>query len=243
MEQPNQLWQMDFKGPFHIANQPCYPLTILDDHSRYLVGLKACPNQQGATVRDQLTTIFRQYGLPHSFLVDNGSPWGTTDAGRHYTRLNAWLFRLGVRVIHSRPYHPQTLGKDERLHRTLKAEVLKQQQFEDFPTCQRGFDTWRQVYNTERPHEALALEVPASRYTPSPQAFPEQLPPITYRSEDQLRRVTHGGRISFRNRIFRVGKAFTGFPVAVRPTLTEGVYEVYFCKQKIRTLSFYQVEC
>lgn len=243
MEQPNQLWQMDFKGYFHIAGQQCHPLTILDDHSRFLLGLKACQNQRGVTVRGHLTVVFRQYGLPDKFLVDNGVPWGPAHANRYYTRLNAWLFRLGIRVSHSRPYHPQTMGKDERLHRTLKAEVLKQQQFDDFPMCQQGFDTWRHVYNCERPHEALAMDVPASRYASSPREFPEQLPPIVYRSGDQVRKVTHGGRISFRNRVFRIGKAFTGFHVAIRPTLTDGEYDVYYCKQKIKTISFHQVQC
>ena len=243
MEQPNQLWQMDFKGYFYIAGRQCHPLTILDDHSRYLLGLQACQNQQRETVKGHLTSVFRQYGLPECILVDNGPPWGSLEGQRYYTRLNAWLFRLEIKVIHSRPYHPQTMGKDERLHRTLKAEVLKQQQFDDFSTCQSSFDTWRRVYNTERPHEALAMEVPVSQYAPSPRAFPESLPPITYPSADHIRKVLQGGRISFRNRIFQVGKAFTGFRVAIRPTLTDGEFEVYFCKQKIRTISFHQVQC
>lgn len=243
MEQPNELWQMDFKGYFHIAGQQCHALTILDDHSRYLLGLKACQNQQRETVKGHLTSVFRQCGLPESFLVDNGPPWGTLQGQRHYTRLNAWLFRLDIKVIHSRPYHPQTMGKDERLHRTLKAEVLKHQQFDDFPTCQRSFNTWRHVYNYERPHEALGMDVPISRYAPSQRGFPEQLPRIEYRSEDEIRKVSLHGQISFRNRLFRVGRAFTGFPVAIRPTLTDGEFEVYFCKQKIRTITFSQVQC
>jgi transposase InsO family protein len=243
MEQPNQLWQMDFKGYFHIAGQQCHPLTILDDHSRYLVGLKACQNQQRETVKGHLTSVFRQYGLPESFLVDNGPPWGSLEGRRYYTRLNAWLFRLGIKVIHSRPYHPQTMGKDERLHRTLKAEVLTQKQFDDFPICQRGFDAWQHVYNCERPHEALAMDVPVSRYRPSLREFPERLPTIEYLSEDQVRKVGQQGRISFRKCRFRVGRAFADFPVAIRPTLTDGEFEVYFCNQKIRTISFHQVQC
>ena len=243
MEQPNQLWQMDFKGYFHIAGEQCHPLTILDDHSRYLLDLKACTNQRGTTVKDHLTVVFRNYGMPDKFLLDNGVPWGPSHSDHYYTRLNAWFFQLGIKMSHSRPYHPQTMGKDERLHRTLKAEVLKQQRFDDFSMCQQGFDTWRHIYNCERPHEALEMDVPASRYSASPREFPEQLPPIVYRSDDQLRKVTYGGRISFCNRVFRVGKAFTGFRVAIRPTLTDGEYEVYFCKQKIKIISFNQVQC
>lgn len=243
MEQPNELWQMDFKGYFHIAGQQCHSLTILDDHSRYLLGLKACRNQQRRTVRGHLTTVFRQYGMPESFLVDNGPPWGSLEGRRYYTRLSAWLFRLDINVIHSRPYHPQTMGKDERLHRTLKAEVLKQQQFSNFPACQRSFNAWRHIYNNERPHEALAMDVPISRYRPSQREFPEQLPRIEYLADDEVRRVSRYGQVSFRHRLFRVGRAFTGFPVSIRPTLTEGEFDVYFCRKMIRTISFHQVQC
>ena len=133
------------------------------------------------------------------------------------------------------------MGKDERLHRTLKAEVLKYQQFDDFPMCQRSFNIWRRVYNCERPHEALGMAVPVSRYRPSQRKFPEKLPPVTYPPQDQVRKVTHGGRISFGNRVFRVGKAFTGSHVAIRHTQIDGEYEVYFCKQMIRRLSLRDV--
>lgn len=242
MEQPNELWQMDFKGYFHIGEQECHPLTILDDHSRYLLGLKACPNEQRETVKGHLVNVFREYGLPDAFLVDNGPPWGPSHGHRYYTRLNAWFFRLNIKVIHSRPYHPQTLGKDERLHRTLNEEVLKQTSFHDFSSCQAGLDSWRRVYNCERPHEALEMNVPSSRYKRSERGFPEQPPPIIYSSGDDVRKVFQGGFISFRDRAFRVGKAFVGFPVALRPTLTDGEFDVYFCDQKIRTISFHQVQ-
>jgi transposase InsO family protein len=238
MEQPNQLWQMDFKGHFYVSGKKCHPLTILDDHSRYLIGLRACKNQQKEIVKAHLTDIFREYGLPDTFLVDNGPPWGPSDGQPFYTRLNAWMFRLDIKVIRSRPYHPQTLGKDERLHRTLKSDVIKRQTFDDFRTCQTGFDTWQQIYNHERPHEALDMEVPASRYSPSQREFPETLPPITYLPDDQVRKVHDGGRIHFLGRTFRVGRAFDDYPVAVRATVTDGEFDVYFCRQKIKTISF-----
>lgn len=243
MEQPNQMWQMDFKGDFLVGSQRCFPLTILDDYSRYLIGLKACQNQQRQTVKGYLTLIFQKYGLPDTFLVDNGPPWGPSAAESYYTKLNAWMFRLNIRVIHSRPYHPQTLGKSERLHRTLKADVLKSHNFDDFHSCQTRFNTWKRIYNHQRPHEALAMEVPASRFRPSKRPFPQKLPPIIYQSKDQVRSVRNGGRISFQGRIFRVGRAFDGFPVAVRATLTDGEFDVYFCQQKIKTISFRQVKC
>lgn len=106
-DEPNQLWQMDFKGWFRTRDQQrCHPLTVLDDHSRYVVCLEACPNQQARTVQSRLTETFRRYGLPERMTMDNGAPWGYDRTHRH-TPLTAWLIRLGVGVSHSRPYHPQ----------------------------------------------------------------------------------------------------------------------------------------
>jgi transposase InsO family protein len=229
---PNELWQMDFKGHVALREGRCHPLTVLDDHSRFAVGLQACGDETGSTVQARLTACFRRYGLPAALLVDNGAPWGS-DVAHPHTVLTAWLLRLGVRVTHARPYHPQTQGKDERFHRTLKAEVLGTRVFRDLPACQQAFDRWRDVYNLERPHEALAMAVPASRYQPSPRGFPEVLPPIEYGPQDIVRKVFVGGAISYRNQVFVVGKAFRGYPVALRPTLVDGVFDVFFCHQKV----------
>src|SRR5574340_165262 len=143
---PNALWQMDFKGHWALsAGRPsrCHPLSVLDDHSRFALGLYACPNEQGETVRTHLTEVFRRYGLPDWMTMDNGSPWG--DGGVAYPPLTIWLVQLGVGVSHSRPYHPQTQGKDERFHRTLKAEVLRGRVFHDLVECQAAFVAWRTV--------------------------------------------------------------------------------------------------
>jgi transposase InsO family protein len=240
-ERPNQLWQMDFKGYFALANgEHCHPLTVLDDHSRYSLCLQACHNQQTATVQDRLTTTFRRYGLPERMLMDNGSPWGG-DREHQNTPLTVWLMRLGIGVSHSRPYHPQTQGKDERFHRSLKVEVLAGRSFGDLARMQRRFDEWRDCYNHVRPHEALAMAVPASRYQVSPRSFPEQLPPLEYGGLDQVRKVQTDGKIFFRNREFRVGKAFRGQQVALRPTVTDGVYDVYFATHRVRTIDLRQV--
>lgn len=233
---PNRLWQMDFKGHFALLAGRCHPLTVLDDHSRFAVGLQACGDQTGQTVQARLTACLRRYGLPEAILVDNGPPWGS-DAAHPHTPLTAWLLRLGVRVLHTRPYHPQTQGKDERFHRTLKAEVLGTRVLRDLPHCQREFDRWRDVYNLERPHDALGLAVPASRYRASPLAFPEILPPIEYGPGALVRKVAEGGEISYRNQPFRVGRAFCGYPVALRPTLVDGVLDVFFCHQKVAQIN------
>jgi transposase InsO family protein len=228
---PNALWQMDFKGHFALDTARCHPLTILDDHSRFNICLRACADERGITVQTHLSASFRRYGLPLRIAVDNGSPWGDT-LDSPYTPLVAWLIRLGIEVSHSRPYHPQTLGKDERFHRTLKAEVLGFS-FPDLDLVQRHFDRWRPVYNFERPHEALNMQTPASRYSVSPRRFPALLPPIEYGPADIVRRVQQQGFFSYRGRSFRVSKAFTGLPIALRHTLIDGTFDVFFCHQKI----------
>jgi transposase InsO family protein len=114
---PNQLWQMDFKGHVALAqgHGRVHPLTVLDDHSRYAIGLEACADERGATIQARLRGLFRRYGLPDQMLMDNGGAWGRPDARQAYTPFTVWLLRLGIRVSHGRPYHPQTQGKDEAL--------------------------------------------------------------------------------------------------------------------------------
>lgn len=232
---PNELWQMDFKGHFPLVEGRCHPLTVLDDHSRYALGVEACADEQDATVRARLVPLFSRYGLPFEMLMDNGAPWG--DAGdQPFTALTVWLMRLGIRVIHGRPYHPQTQGKDERFHRSLKAEVLHGNSFGDLAACQCAFDTWRHIYNHERPHEALGLEPPGTRYRVSPRAFPEKLPPIEYSPGDAVRKVSSDGCVSFKGQSWRIGKAFRGQHVAVRPARDDGVFTVHYCAQAIATL-------
>jgi transposase InsO family protein len=232
---PNELWQMDFKGHFPLAQGRCHPLTVLDDHSRYALTISACPNEQETTVCARLVPVFRRYGLPLAMLMDNGAPWG--DAGdQPHTSFTVWLMRLGVRVAHCRPFHPQTQGKDERFHRSLQAEVLSGKSFRDLPACQHAFDGWRHVYNHERPHEALALATPGERYRVSPRPFPEMLAAIEYEAADTVRKVDVNGDISLKGRKLSVGKAFRGQPVALRATSQDGVFSVHFCAHSIGTL-------
>ncbi len=230
--EPNLLWQMDFKGDFPLMQERCYPLTVLDDCSRFSLALAACSNQRRETVQECLTRTFRRYGMPYRLLTDNGGPWGSC-GNDGYTELAVWLIRLGIHLSHSRVCHPQTMGKDERFHRTLKAELIATQSFTSFDHCQRSFDRWRMMYNLERPHEALAMAVPASRYHPSPREFPDTLPAIEYSSSDIVRKVQTKGEIFFHGREFKIGTAFHGHSVALRPTTTDGLYDVLFCHEHI----------
>jgi len=239
--QPNELWQMDFKGHFPIGRGRCHPLTVLDDHSRYALGIEACGNEQDMTARERLVAVFHRYGLPDAMLMDNGSPWGDC-AGVRFTAFSVWLMRLGVRVMHGRPYHPQTQGKDERFHRTIKAEVMQGRHFTDLAECQRAFDKWRGVYNHERPHQALGLATPSERYQSSPRSYPEQLPVIEYGPGDTVRKADKEGVISFKNRRIRVGKAFRSLPMALRPTAQEDVFTIHFCTKQIGTIDLRAIE-
>jgi transposase InsO family protein len=240
---PNDLWQMDFKGDFQLLDQSrCHPLTLLDDHSRFNLGLFACGNEKYQTVQGCLTTVFRLYGLPEMILTDNGSPWGVAgqqseETIRSYTKLEKWLMRLSIKPIHGRAYHPQTQGKEERFHRTLKTELLQYEQFKNYSHCQQRFDGWRTKYNCQRPHESLNFEVPAKYYQPSHKSFPELLPPIEYNTTDIVRKVVRDkGTISFKNKSFKVGKAFIGDYVAIRQ-INEACYEVYYCNHVLRTIN------
>ena len=166
-EAPNALWQMDFKGHFAMDSGRCHPLTVLDDHSRFNIVLHALDCERREPVRQRLQQAFEHFGLPERINADNGPPWGAPMPGA-LTTLGVWLIRLGVKLSHSRPLHPQTNGKDERFHRTLAAEVLRGQHFKDLPDVQRRFDPWRHEYNAHRPHEAIGMHTPASRYRASP---------------------------------------------------------------------------
>lgn len=233
--QPNDLWQMDFKGPFQVERQTCHPLTILDDHSRYSILLKACEDHRRETVRRHLGEAFDTYGLPQAMLVDNGGPWAPATMGE-WTKLSVWLLRLGVDVIHSRIRHPQTLGKDERFHRTLLVECITSREFSTFTEVQHHFDRWREIYNNERPHESLGLRPPASRYRASSRPYPSSLPPIEYEAQDRVRKVNGDGEVSLDGKRWRIGKGFSGYPVGIRPSAEDGLFHVYFCRHKLKEI-------
>jgi transposase InsO family protein len=234
---PNDLWQMDFKGEFACRNgRDCYPLTVLDDHSRYALGLVACANTQLVTVQQALIGIFRRYGRPQAILSDNGPPWGSGQTPGGWSRLGVWLLRLDIELLHGRPWHPQTQGKDERFHRTLNRELLAGRDVRDLADAQTLFNPWRDMYNRVRPHDALDLATPASRYRPSDRSYPEGLPTIEYDSDELVRRVHRNGYFAFQGRRCWLSEAFGRESIALRPSCRQGLWHVCYGRHWIGTL-------
>jgi transposase InsO family protein len=214
---PNELWQMDFKGQYPVeAGQWCYPLSVLDDHSRYAIGLFAMRGTAGGPVHAALRGCFERYGVPAAMLVDHGIPWWAASNGHGLTTLAVALINQGIDLIYSGVQHPQTQGKVERFHRTL-GQRLRQwgvpQVFAGFPGI---LDRFRTEYNEVRPHEATALVPPATRYTPSPRPYQSQPPGWDYPTGLEVRRVDHAGCISEGGRRLFVCGALTGQWVGVQ---------------------------
>jgi transposase InsO family protein len=229
-DSPNALVQLDFKGDFATQlGRRCYPLAALDDHSRFNLLLEASPNQTGDTVRAALERAFQRYGLPEEMLCDNGPPWGRGEPSCPHTTLTVWLLQLGVRVIHGRPYHPQTQGKQERFNRTMQRELLSRHTWRDLAHCADHFASYRERYNCERPHDELGGDTPVRHYRPSPRSLPASLPSIEYPSGTQVRRLRSYGFFTFGGQTWNVGRPFAGLPIGLRPSpQADGQWQVWF---------------
>lgn len=213
---PNDLWQMDFKGHFAMRDgNRCHPLTMKDDHSRNLLCLDAYDNEQWDNVKTSLLRVFREYGLPNSILCDNGPPWGNNKQG--YTLFELWMMQMDVLPIHGRPLHPQTQGKDERFHRTLNEDILKRIPIQNLAHAQEVFDAYRIEFNTERPHSALNLDVPAKHYRKSSKQMPEQLREPEYDTGKTLRKVNCKGYISIQKKRYYLSETFVDKYVELIP--------------------------
>jgi Integrase core domain len=200
-----------------------------------VVGLRASPDMQSTTVQTQFTVLLQRYGLPARILGDNGGPWGTSlhGVGVALTRLTALLIRLGIAVIHGRPYHPQTQGKVERCFRTLEAEVLSRTATTTPADLQARFDAWREIYNQVRPHEAPGHQLPIRRYRLSPRPYPAVLPSLCYEPHDRLARVSGQGFI-YLDRCYFISQVIPGELVAVRPTATADIVAIWYGPQWVR---------
>ena len=224
--EPNDLMTVDYKGQFLLGNHRyCYPLTVLDHVSRYLLACDAYPSNEGHHTRRTFERIFREYGLPRAILSDNGSPFGSPGLARLST-LSLWWIRLGIRIERIVPGHPEQNGAHERMHRTLKAETARPP--EQTMACQQGrFDQFRHVYNNERPHEALDQKRPATIYRPSPRPYPESLPPIEYAGHLETRKVAHNGMMRWQDDRIFLSKTLAGEWVALEE-IDDGIWSLYY---------------
>ena len=214
--EPNQLWQMDFKGiqeKMAARHGRIYPLSILDDHSRYLVGLFALTDPDGAATMSCLRGALERYGVPEAMLMDHGTPWWSTSNGHGLTQLTVALLKQGIRLYFSGIGHPQTQGKVERLHRTM--EQALQRDGERFPGWGAWTEAFREEYNQVRPHQALALAVPAQKHRPSGRAYQENPREWEYESGSQVRRLNSKGCVKYRSERYFVCEALAGEEVAV----------------------------
>jgi transposase InsO family protein len=206
---PNALWCADFKGWFRTRDgKPCYPFTLSDAHSRFLLRCQALARTDYDAVQPQFEAAFREYGLPLAIRTDNGPPFASVGLGG-LSRLAIWWVRLGIAPERIAAGRPEQNGRHERLHRTLKQDVTIPPQATG-RAQQRAFDGFRQEYNYERPHQALELAVPASYYCVSARPYPLRLPELTYPDEAEVRRVRHNGEIRWRRQLIYVSQALAG---------------------------------
>src|SRR5688500_1641064 len=225
--QPNDLWTADFKGHFRTRDTLyCYPLTVADQHTRYLLACHGLLSTKGRGVRPIFDRLFREYGLPRAIRTDNGVPFATT--GIHgLSQLNVWWLRLGIQHQRILPAHPEQNGAHERMHKTLKGDACRPPRAA-LPTQQRAFNAFRRLYNDERPHEALQERPPAALYRPSPRAYSGALPPVEYPGHFLVKRVTNAGTIRLKKRLLFLANALKQHPVGLEE-VDDGIWSIHFC--------------
>jgi putative transposase len=212
--QPNDLWCADYKGEFMLGNRRyCYPLTITDFASRYLLTCEALSTTQERFAFTAFDRAFKEFGLPQAIRTDNGVPFAGPTALYRLSKLAVWWLRLGIRIERIAPGHPQQNGRHERMHRTLKAEATKPAA-PNVLQQQARFDTFVTRYNHDRPHQALGMKVPAALYTRSARVY-RGLEDLSYPFADATFTVTHCGRICFHGRKINLSHVFAGQNVGV----------------------------
>lgn len=210
---PNQIWSADFKGDFVLGNgQRCYPLTLTDNFSRYLLVCQALGQHSYSLVRPWFEKAFRTYGLPRAIRTDNGPPFASLAPGG-VSELSKWWIQLGIRPERIKPGKPSQNGRHERMHRTLKHDCPPQLSYK---RQQRDYDLFITQYNQERSHEALGRKSPASVYHSSERRYPDVLPAIQYSPSTTVRRVRHNGEIKWRGDLIYVSQTLAQEPIGLR---------------------------
>jgi putative transposase len=212
--EPNTLWCADYKGEFMLGNRRyCYPLTITDFASRYLLTCEALLTTQETFAFTVFERTFKAFGLPQGIRTDNGVPFASAQALYGLSKLSVWWLRLGIQIERSKPGHPQDNGRHDRMHLTVKKHATKPAAANALQQ-QARFDTFVEQYNHERPHQALGMKVPADLYTRSARVY-RGLEDLTYPFHDQTIAVTHCGRICFKGRKVNLSHVFAGQNVGV----------------------------
>jgi len=225
-EAPNDVWTVDFKGQFRMQDQRlCYPLTLADAFSRYLLRCDAYHHPTEVLTRRSFLAAFREYGLPRVIHSDNGVPFASTAPGG-LSRLSVWWVHLGILPERSAPARPADNGRHERMHRTLKAEATQPPRAH-LASQQRTFSRFQREFNQDRPHQALGQEPPARHYATSPRPYPRRLPEITYSDQHDVRLVNSSGHIKWRGKSFFVTEVLSGEPVGVL-NVSDDAGEVHF---------------
>lgn len=213
--QPNQLWQMDGKGEYRGKDGTCYPLSILDDHSRYVVGLYSLRAFRAEQVYPCIVRTFERYGVPEEMLMDRGSIWWGTKNGYGLTWLSVRLIEQGIRLHYGRVHHPQTQGKVERFHRTLNEAIRYRGKPEQWAQWAEALEEFRQVYNEQRPHEALQMQRPAERYRASSRSYQAQPRPWEYPLGSTVSRLNANGFLYWEGVNWFVCEALSGRQVQI----------------------------
>jgi transposase InsO family protein len=231
---PNDVWSADFKGQFKTGDGLyCYPLTVADGYSRFLLGCQALSSTRVAEAKPVFTRLFKAFGLPKRIRTDNGIPFATNTLGR-LSQLSAWWVRLGILPEFIEPGKPQQNGRHERMHRTLKAETTRPPA-RTRRAQQRKFDHFREEFNCQRPHEALDMRTPAACYEPSPRKMPNKPPPLEYPDRFEVRYVSANGGIRWNHQWVNVSHVCIGEYVGLEE-IDDGVWNVYFGPLKLGRL-------
>ena len=206
-EKPNQLWQMDFKGEYRLPGGTCWPLSIVDDHSRYSIGLIGLRSTTFNQVSRRLISCFEEFGLPDAMLMDHGAPWYATSHPSGLSRITVMLQKQGIRPIFSGVGHPQTQGKVERFHRTLSRHLRWHGVPQEFDKMCDALASFRQIYNEIKPHCALDRRTPAQCYYPSSRRFDPLPPAWVYPSGAVVKKLTPQGTLHWQGHLFFVSQA------------------------------------
>lgn len=230
-EHPNDLWQMDFKGPQGFNNGSVGPLSILDDHSRYLIELRHLGSTKLSGVRETLQRVFEEAGQPAAMLVDHGTPWWNAVNPWGLTELSVWIMRHGIRLYYSGISHPQTQGKVERMHEALQQAIHKRK---GDPTQQPWLDGFKCEYNFVRPHEALQMATPSSRWRPSDRRFQPQPPEWDYAPTMHVVQLAGAGQLNWQGRRWEISAALRRQRVGIQVIGNRAI--VYYCNTPVRDL-------